>query len=67
MDDILGPVVRIGLRYLGGFLVAKGFHVNPESFTDPDLVQIVCFASGGMCAVASEGWWALARRRGWGR
>lgn len=64
--DILSPLVRIGLRYLSGIFIAKGYSVNPAAFTDPDFVQLVCYAAGGICAAVSECWWALARKRGWG-
>lgn len=64
--DILSPLVRIGLRYLSGILIAKGYSVNPDLFTDPDVVSIACFGAGGLCAIVSEGWYTIARRRGWG-
>jgi hypothetical protein len=67
MADALAPLVRILLRWLGGFLIAKGLASSPDAFTDPDLVTVICFAVAGICGLVSEGWWALARRRGWSR
>ncbi len=65
MGEILGPIVRIALRYLAGVFVAKGYAASPDTFADPDLVQIVCYGAGGVCAAISEGWWVLARKMGW--
>jgi hypothetical protein len=63
--EVLGPLVRIALRYLGGALIAKGYSISPDNFTDPDLVQVICYAAGAFCAVLSEGWYKLAHKRGW--
>jgi hypothetical protein len=63
--DVLSPLIRILLRYIGGALIAKGYAVNPDTFADPDLVQVICYVGGGLCAAVSEGWWTLARKYGW--
>ncbi len=63
--DILAPVVRISLRWLGGFLIAKGLAHDANAFTDPELVTVVCYASAAMCGVISEGWYYAARKMGW--
>lgn len=65
--DLLAPVARIALRYLGGILIAKGYAHDPSTFANPDVVQAACFASAGLSAVISEGWYGLARKHGWGR
>lgn len=67
MTDALAPLVRILLRWLGGFLIAKGIASSPDAFTDPDLVSVACYALAAVCGLVSEGWYALARRRGWSR
>jgi hypothetical protein len=61
----LAPVARIALRYAGGVLIAKGWAHDPSAFADPDLVQAVCYIGAGVCAVLSEGWYVLARKKGW--
>lgn len=56
----LAPFVRIGLRYLAAFLVAKGLF-QPEdaaAFVDPEMV-------GAIVAVLNEAWYAAARKWGW--
>lgn len=67
MPDFLAPLVRILLRWLGGFLIAKGLASSADAFTDPDLVTVVCYVLAGVCGLISEGWWALARRYHWSR
>ena len=63
--SILAPIVRILLRWLGGFLIAKGLAIDPREFADPDLVGAVCYAGAAICGAISEGWWLLARKCGW--
>ena len=63
--DVLAPLVRVALRYLAGILVARGYSISPDTLTDPDIVQVICFVAGTTCALVSEGWWALARKHGW--
>lgn len=65
--EIIAPIARILLRYLGGALISAGFAINPNSLSDPDLVQVLCFVIGGLCTALSEGFYVVARRRGWNR
>ena len=65
MSAIVAPLARVLLRYVGGALIASGFAINPATLTDPDVVQVACFFVGAGCTVLSEGWWALARSKGW--
>ena len=67
MTDAIAPLVRILLRWIGGYFIAKGIASSPDTFTDPDLVTVICFAVAGVCGMISEGWWMLARKRGWSR
>lgn len=60
------PYIRIGLRYLAGYLVIK--NVIPPDIADmlkddPELVALV----GTGIAVAVEGAYALAKRFGWAK
>jgi hypothetical protein len=57
---------RILLRYLVGYLIAKGL---PEDVvhmiaTDPETVAMIEVGAG---AAIIEGWYGLARRFGWAR
>jgi hypothetical protein len=63
--ESLAPAVRIGLRYLVGFLIAKGWAVDPAAASDAGLVQAVCYLGAGASFFISEGWYWLAKRRGW--
>lgn len=65
MDELLGPLSRVGLRYLVGFLVAKGYSIDPNTAADPDIQQLAYFMMAGGLGLFSEGWWYLARKYGW--
>ena len=65
--DILAPIVRILLRWLGGILVARGWTADASTFADPELVQVACYGLAAACAALSEGWYWLARRYGWSK
>ncbi|MBR1122096.1 hypothetical protein JQ628_11270 [Bradyrhizobium lablabi] len=67
MNDLAGPLSRVGLRYVVGFLAAKGYNVDPSTATDPDIQQLAYFLMAGGLAFLSEGWWYLARKHGWGQ
>lgn len=60
--DNLSPFIRIGLRILGGYLIGRGLASEEDLwiFTDPELV-------GALSIAASEGWYALAKWRGWAK
>jgi hypothetical protein len=65
MSEIAGPLTRVLLRYVGAALITKaGLSID---VTDPDVMTMAEFAIGGLLSVACEGWWALARKNGWGR
>lgn len=58
-------IVRIGLRYLGAFLAARGFMGAQELSGDPELVALVEMGLGVAVAASAEIWYALAKRFGW--
>jgi len=60
------PYIRIGLRYVAGYLVFK--NIIPKDIadilaSDPEVVALI----GGGIAFAVEGAYALARRFGWAK
>lgn len=60
--------IRIGLRYLAGFLVAKGFlmpDLGDALQKDPEILAALQVAAGLALAAASEGWYWLAKKLGW--
>jgi hypothetical protein len=66
---MMGPFIRIGLRYLGGYLAARGFLAQTDTgiFDDPDLVAAISYGGAALCALASEGYYWLARKFGWAK
>lgn len=63
MLPITAPLTRILLRYVIGAWVAKaGLSIDVN---DPNVFEVANFAVGGLLAVVTEGWWTMARRRGW--
>lgn len=70
MNQKLSPYMRIGLRYLAAYLVAKGLF-DPELakliVADPELAMLVQTALGAAIAATAEGWYALAQRYGWAK
>jgi hypothetical protein len=69
----MGPIIRIALRYVAGFLVAKGVDQATANMvaTDPDFLALVTSVAteaftlaGAAIVVATE--WAYARARKWG-
>jgi hypothetical protein len=65
----MGPFIRIGLRYLAGYLIAGGFLAQGDTgiFDDPDLVAAISYGGAALCALASECWYALAKKWGWAK
>lgn len=63
-----GIVIRICLRYLAAFLVARGA-LSPEHGAmisgDADIVAGIELIVGAGMALAVEGWLYLERRYGW--
>ena len=65
---MIGLIVRIGLRYVAGMLVARGLVGADDAATftaDPDLQQQLEIGAGAALGTAVEGWHYLARRFGW--
>lgn len=56
-----GPLVRIFLRYIVGGVFVGSQAVGDQLATDPDLVAACALLVGA----AVEGFWFLAKRRGW--
>lgn len=65
----MGPFIRIGLRYIGGYLAARGYLAQTDSglFDDPDLVAAISYGGAALCTFAGEGWYWLARKWGWAK
>lgn len=65
----MGPFIRIGLRYLGGYLAARGWlaQTDTDLFDDPDLVAALSYGGAMLCALASEGYYWMARKFGWAK
>lgn len=63
-----GAFARIGLRYIAGFLVARGLlsaYDGDFLSNDPDLAMLVELGAGVAAGFAAEGWYWLAKRMGW--
>ncbi|QAZ46751.1 hypothetical protein [Mesorhizobium sp. Pch-S] len=59
-------LIRIGLRYGAGYLIARGLLSDDAGntlATDPD-VQL---AIGAALGAAAEGWYFIARKLGWAK
>lgn len=63
--DFAGPLIRVGLRYAAGLLAAKGLSSQASLLSDPDFAQVASYAGAMACSGISEGWWYLAKKRGW--
>ncbi|RTE91917.1 hypothetical protein [Bradyrhizobium sp. LVM 105] len=65
MSELAGPLTRVLLRYVGAALITKaGLSID---VTDPDVMTVAELGVGLLCSVICEGWYALARKRGWER
>ena len=65
MSELAGPLTRVLLRYVGAALVTKaGLSID---VSDPDVIAVAEMGVGLLCSVISEGWYAMARKRGWER
>ncbi|MEH2508713.1 hypothetical protein V1291_000067 [Nitrobacteraceae bacterium AZCC 1564] len=63
MLPIAAPLTRILLRYAVGAWVAKaGLSIDVN---DPNVFEVANFVVAGAIGALTEGWWTLARRRGW--
>jgi hypothetical protein len=63
----MAPFIRIGLRYLSGYLVARGFLAQSDAglFNDPESIAAISYGGAALCAAFGEGWYALAKHFGW--
>lgn len=60
-------IIRIGLRYLAAFLIAKGV-IDPSLGgvgSDPDVIATIETALGLFLGAATEFWYFLAVKFGW--
>ena len=61
-------IVRIALRYLAAYLVAKGVLDQALGDTlamDPDFAAALTVVVGFLIGAATEGWYWLAKKFGW--
>jgi hypothetical protein len=61
---MIGPISRILLRVLSGYLLAGGFTATDFS-DDPDAALLIEQALGAIIWGATEGYYYLAKRYGW--
>jgi hypothetical protein len=64
----MGVLIRIGLRYGAGILVAKGLisaEFGDMVSWDDDISSMIEIGLGGVSALAAEGWYLIAKRFGW--
>lgn len=62
--------VRIFLRWLAGFLIAKGIFSESDASmiaTDPELAAMIEVGLGMALGAISEAWYFLARKFGWSK
>jgi len=64
----MGAIIRIGLRYGAGFLVARGLLGESDGnmlASDPEVAALIETGVGFALGAASEAWYWLAKRFGW--
>lgn len=64
----MSAFVRIFLRYLAAFLVARGYLSEGDGSllsADPDLAMMLETGLGLLFGAVAEGWYALAKKFGW--
>lgn len=62
------PYIRIGLRYVAGYLVLRGILSQDLADTlagDPEVLALFELGAGFAIGAAVEGWYAFAKRMGW--
>lgn len=66
---MIAPVVRIGLRYASGILIARGMFGSEYAafFADPAVESAVVTIAGVTIGAATEYTYVLARRYGWNK
>lgn len=65
---MLGPISRILLRVVVGFLVARAILTQEDGnmlASDPDAAMIIELALSGAIWAATESWYWLAKKFGW--
>lgn len=65
---MLSPILRIVLRYLAGFLVAKGLlsaEFGMDLANDADVLALMEIAAGAIIAGATEAFYFVAKKMGW--
>lgn len=65
---MIAPLTRIVLRYVAGFLVAKGLldaEIGSDIATDPDILAIAEIWIGAAVGAGTEAVYFIARRLGW--
>lgn len=65
---MLGPISRILLRVLVGFLVAKAFLTPGDGnmiASDPEFAALIEGTLAGMIWAITEGWYWIAKKLGW--
>jgi hypothetical protein len=65
MLPVAAPLTRVLLRYVVGAWITKaGIDLD---VTDPNVFEVANFLVAGGIGVLTEGWYAMARRKGWER
>jgi hypothetical protein len=65
MLPLAAPLTRVLLRYaIGAWVTKAGLDVD---VSDPNVFEVANFLVAGMLGVLTEGWYALARKKGWER
>ena len=59
----MGPIVRIALRY--GVGAVLGYELGSQLAADPDVVMAVTTVATAAVGIATEGFYALAKKMGW--
>lgn len=59
----MGPIIRIVLRY--GVGAVLGYQIGNHLAADPDVVAVGTVVGTAVVGIATEGFYALARRWGW--
>lgn len=67
MNPVIAPLARIILRYVAGYLIARGFAHDPNAIMNPDTEMVLCWGLAALFGGGSEAYWWVARRRGWAR
>jgi len=65
----MSAIIRIVLRYGAGFLVARGLLGESDGnmlASDPEVAALIETGIGLALGAASEAWYYLAKRFGWG-